>query len=196
MCRRKHRTPGDLVSVHCARPATGVASVRWDKDILASQTLPNPDDTGPIVHVRLRQSLGSNPESLVAHLVLRWSALDHCATRKVSLSMLLKHLWQRLQSCVYLGMMLQAWHTCIWRVSPIPLCRYSQALSGWMGSVDAQLFTCLSRDVRSGSKLGSGWATQGHSETCPEATPCCLGCVLRIVFLLEGEPSPQTEVLE
>ncbi|KAM9568555.1 uncharacterized protein ACWYII_016781 isoform 2-T2 [Salvelinus alpinus] len=32
MCRRKHRTPGDHVSVHCARPTTGVARVRWDKD--------------------------------------------------------------------------------------------------------------------------------------------------------------------
>jgi hypothetical protein len=58
--------------------------------------------------------------------------------------------------------MLQAWHTCIWGVSPI-LCQ--------VGSVAAQLFSGLSRDVRSGSNPGSGWATQGHSETCPEATP-------------------------
>jgi hypothetical protein len=35
MCRRKHRTPGDRISMHCARPNTGVASVRWDKDIPA-----------------------------------------------------------------------------------------------------------------------------------------------------------------
>ena len=55
--------------------------------------------------------------------------------------------------------------------SPIPLCRSSQALSGWMGSVTAQLFSGLSRDVRPGSSPGSGWDTQGHSETCPEATP-------------------------
>jgi hypothetical protein len=39
-CRRKHCTPGDRVGVHCARPATGVASARWDKDIPASQDLP------------------------------------------------------------------------------------------------------------------------------------------------------------
>ncbi|XP_064879539.1 upstream stimulatory factor 1-like isoform X4 [Oncorhynchus nerka] len=39
MCRRKHRTPGDRVSVHCSRPATGVTSARWDKDIPAGQTL-------------------------------------------------------------------------------------------------------------------------------------------------------------
>uniref|UniRef100_A0A673ZN07 U2 snRNP-associated SURP domain containing n=1 Tax=Salmo trutta TaxID=8032 RepID=A0A673ZN07_SALTR len=78
------------------------------------------------------------------------------------LSTLLKHLWQRLQPRVFLGMMLQAWHTCIWGVSPILLCRSSQALSGWIGSVAAQLFPGLSRDVRLGSSLGSGWV---HSVT-------------------------------
>ena len=46
-----------------------------------------------------------------------------------------------------------------------------QVLSGWMGRVAAKLFSGLSRDVRSGSRPGSGWATQGHSEACPEATP-------------------------
>ena len=94
------------------------------------------------------------------------------------LSTLLKHLWQRLYPKVFLGMTLQAWHTCIWRVSPILLCRSSQALSGWIWSLAAQLFSRLSRDVRSGSSPGSGWATQGHSETCPEATPA-LSCVTR-----------------
>ena len=52
-------------------------------------------------------------------------------------------------------------------------------------SVAAQLFSGLSRDVRSGSSPGSGWATQGH----------CIGCVLRAIVLLEYEPSPQSEVL-
>ena len=87
------------------------------------------------------------------------------------LSTLLKHRWQRLQPWFLLDMTLQAWHTCIWVVSPILLCRSSQALPGWMESVAAQLFSGLSRDVRSGSSPGSDWATQGHSETCPEATP-------------------------
>ena len=67
--------------------------------------------------------------------------------------------------------MLLAFPTCIWGLHPIPLCRASQALPGWMGSVAAQLFSGLSRDVWSGSCPSSGWATQGHSETCPEATP-------------------------
>ena len=46
------------------------------------------------------------------------------------ISTLLKHLWQRLQPRVFLDMTLQAWHTCIWGVSPILLCRSSQAMSG------------------------------------------------------------------
>ena len=46
------------------------------------------------------------------------------------LSTLLKHLWQRLKPQVFVGMTLQAWHTCIWGVSPILLCRSSHALSG------------------------------------------------------------------
>ena len=95
-------------------------------------------------------------------------------------------------SRVFLGMTPLAWHACIWRVFPIILCRSSQALSVSMGSVTAQLFSRLSRDVWLGSCPGSGWATQGHSKTCPEVT---LGCVLRVVFLLEGEQSPQSEVL-
>ena len=66
---------------------------------------------------------------------------------------------------------------------PIILCRSAQALSGWMVSVAAQLFSGLSRNVWAGSSLGSGWATQGHSGTCPEATPalswlCAYGCCL------------------
>ena len=90
-------------------------------------------------------------------------------------------------------MKLQAWHTCIWGVSPILLFRSPQDFSGWMGSIAAQLFSGLSRDVQSGSSPGSGWATQGHSETCPEATPVL--CWLCVVVLLEGEPSPQSELL-
>ena len=68
------------------------------------------------------------------------------------------------------GMTLQSWHTCVWGVSPILLCRSSQALSGHIGSVAAQLFSGFSRDARSGSSPGSGWTTQAHSETCHEAT--------------------------
>ena len=70
-------------------------------------------------------------------------------------------------------------------VSPILLCWTSQAPSGRMGSVGGQPFSDLSRDVPSGSSLGSGWATQGYSQCCPEATPL-LSCVLGVVVLLEA----------
>ena len=49
-------------------------------------------------------------------------------------------------------MMLKAWHTCIWGVSPI-------------------------------------------QKLVPKLLLHFLGCVLRVVVLLEGEPSPQSEVL-
>jgi hypothetical protein len=52
--------------------------------------------------------------------------------------------------CLLIYSLFTAWHTCIWGVSPILLCRSSQALSGWMGSIAAQLFSGLSQDVRSG----------------------------------------------
>ena len=29
----------------------------------------------------------------------------------------------------------------------------------------------------------------------PKPLLCCLGCVLRVIVLLEGEPSPQSEIL-
>ena len=65
-----------------------------------------------------------------------------------------------------------------------------------MEIVGAQPFSDFSRDVQSGSSsLGSGWATQGHSQICPEATPhSYLGCVLRVIVLLQDEPLPQSEV--
>ena len=55
-------------------------------------------------------------------------------------------------------------------------------------SIAAQTFSGLSRDVRSGSSLGSGWAIQGQLLR-------CFGYVLRVVVLLEGEPLPLSEVL-
>ena len=91
-----------------------------------------------------------------------------------------------LRPLCHLGMTLQAWHTCIWGISPILLCRSSQALSVKMGNVTAQLFSAISRDVRSGSSPGSGWAIQGYSKTCPEATPALFGCVLMVIVLLQN----------
>ena len=90
-------------------------------------------------------------------------------------------------------MTLQAWHTCIWGISRIPLCRSFQALSGWMGSITAQLISGLSRDVRLGSSPG---LRLGHSrKLVSKPLLRCLGCVLRVIVVMEGEPSPQSEVL-
>lgn len=83
-------------------------------------------------------------------------------------------------------MMLQAWHIYFWTVSPILLCKTSQAPSGWMGSVGAWV-----------SRV-QVWATLVHSPSCPVATPFLifyLGCVRRVVVLLEGELPAQSEIL-
>uniref|UniRef100_A0AAZ3PEA3 Uncharacterized protein n=1 Tax=Oncorhynchus tshawytscha TaxID=74940 RepID=A0AAZ3PEA3_ONCTS len=50
--------------------------------------------------------------------------------------------------------------------NPHPLHEPPQSQPGRGGSAGSQ----HSEDVRSGSSLCSGWATQGYSETCPEAT--------------------------
>lgn len=39
-----------------------------------------------------------------------------------------------------------------------------------------------------GFKSGLCWATQGQSETCPEATQHCLGRMLQVIVVLKGEP--------
>ena len=91
--------------------------------------------------------------------------------------------------------MQQAWQTYIWGVSPILLCRSSQALSGWMGSFAAQLFSGLSRDVSSGSSPGLAGPLKDIQRLVPKPLLCCIGCVLRVVVLLEGKPSPHSEVL-
>ena len=80
-------------------------------------------------------------------------------------------------------MTLQAWHTYIWGVSLILLCRSSQALLGWMGSIAVQLFSGLSRDVQVRALAGAVKDIQKLVPkpllACPEATPdlsvlCCV----------------------
>jgi hypothetical protein len=83
----------------------------------------------------------------------------------------------------------------LFSADPLKLCPVGRCIA-------AQLFSGLSRDVRSGSSLDSGWDIQGHSRTFKDIQRLvlkplllCLGCVLRFVVLLEGEPPPQSEVL-
>ena len=90
-------------------------------------------------------------------------------------------------------MMLQAWHTCIWGVSPILLCRSSQALSGWMGSVAAQLLSPEMFDrVQVRAPAGP---LNDIQRLVPKQHMRCIGCVLRVIVLLEGESSPHSDVL-
>ena len=106
-------------------------------------------------------------------------------------STLLKNRWQRLQHQVFLGMTLHACHTCIWGVSPILLCRSSQALSGWMG-VFLHSYFHVSPEMCDRVQV---WALAGPLNDIQRLVPKpllrCLGCVLRVVVLLEGEPSPK-----
>ena len=110
------------------------------------------------------------------------------------LSALLKHLWQRLQPRVFLGMTLQAWLTCIWGVSPILLCRSSQVgLDGERRC--AAIFRSLQRCLigfKSGLWLGRSRTFRDFSQS-----HCCVvfGCVRRVAVLLEGEPLSQSEDL-
>ncbi len=91
--------------------------------------------------------------------------------------------------------MQQVFHTWIWGSSAIPPCRSSPVLSGWMVNVGGQPFLGLSRDAQLGLSQGSGWAIQEQSRSCCEATPSYFSCVLRVIVLLEGKPSAQSEVL-
>ena len=78
------------------------------------------------------------------------------------------------------------------QASPILLCRSSQALSGWMARVAAQIFTGLSRDVQVRALAGP---LKDIQRLVTKPLLRCLGCVLRVVVLLEVEPSPQSEVV-
>ena len=61
-----------------------------------------------------------------------------------------------------------------------------------MGSVAAQLFSGLCRDVQ---VLALAELLKEIQRLVPKPLLRCLGCVLRIIVLLDGEPSPQSEVL-
>ena len=111
------------------------------------------------------------------------------------LSTLLKNLSQRLQPRVFLGMMLQAWQTCIWGISPILLCRSTQALSGWMASLHSYFH--VSPEMFDGVQVWAlDWPLKGIQRLVQKPLLHRLGCVLRVVVLLEGETLPQSEVLK
>ena len=55
-----------------------------------------------------------------------------------------------------------------------------------MGSIAAQLFAGLSRETGPFKDI---------QRLVPKPLLHCLGCVLKVIVLLEGEPSPQSEFL-
>ena len=92
-----------------------------------------------------------------------------------------------------LGMTWQALHTWIWGFSAIPLCGSSKALSGWTGTVSGQTL---------GLSIEFNWdhiralvQPLKDMHSCPLTTPVFLGCELRVIVLLEAEPSAQSKVL-
>ena len=121
--------------------------------------------------------------------------MPHCKSSDPLLSTLLKHLWQRLQPRVLLGMTLQAWHTCIWGVSPIPL----QILSSSVRLDGERRCPAIFRSFQKCSNWVQVWTLAGPLKEIQTIVPKpllrCLSCVVRVVVLLEGEPSPQYEVL-
>ena len=113
-----------------------------------------------------------------------------------SLCTFLKHVLQRLQPRV-LGMTLQALHTCIWGISPIlfsadplKLCQV-----GW--GVLLHSYFQVSPEMFDHVQVGAlARSLKDIQRLVPKLHLCCLGCVLRVVVLLEeSEPSPQSEVL-
>ena len=91
--------------------------------------------------------------------------------------------------------MLRAWHTCILEVSPILLYRSSQVLSGWMGNVAVQLFQVSPEMLDRVQIRALAGPLKDIQRLVQKQLLRCLGCVLWVGVLLEGEPSPQSEVL-
>ncbi len=91
--------------------------------------------------------------------------------------------------------MQQVFHTWIWGSSAIPPCRSSPVLSGWMVNVGGQPFLGLSRDAQLGLSQGSGWPFKNSPGVVVKPLLRYFSCVLRVIVLLEGKPSAQSEVL-
>ena len=92
-------------------------------------------------------------------------------------------------------MILQAWHTCFGEFLPFfsadPLKLYEV---GWGASLRS--YFQISLEIFNRVKVRAlVWVPLDIQRPVPKALVCCLGCVLRVIVLLEGEPSPQSEVL-
>ena len=119
----------------------------------------------------------------------------YCKYSDHLLSTLLKHLWQWLQPQVFLGMTPQSWQTCIWEflpffsADPLKLCPV-----GWGASLHSyfQVSPVMFYRVQVRALAGP---LKDIQRLVPKPRLRFLGCALRVVVLLEGGTSPQSEVL-
>ena len=84
-----------------------------------------------------------------------------------------------------MGMMLQAWHTCI----HLKFCWF-----GWGASLHSYFQVSPEMLDRVQVRALAG-PLKNIQRLVPKPLLHCLGCVLKVVVLLEGELSPQSEVL-
>ncbi len=91
--------------------------------------------------------------------------------------------------------MQQVFHTWIWGSSAIPPCRSSPVLSGWMVNVGGQPFLGLSRDAQLGLSQALAEPFKNSHGVVVKPLLRYFSCVLRVIVLLEGKPSAQSEVL-
>ena len=80
-------------------------------------------------------------------------------------------------------------------LSLILLCRSSQPLSGWMGSVAAQVFQVFPEAFDRVQVRALAGPLKDIQRLFPKTLLHCLGCVLRVIVLLEGEPSTHSDLL-
>ena len=87
-------------------------------------------------------------------------------------------------------MTLQALHTCFWEVSPILLCIPLKLCQvGWGASLHSD-FQVSPEMFDMGQIRALAGTLKDIERLVPKPHLRCLGCVLRVVVLLEGEPSP------
>ena len=92
-------------------------------------------------------------------------------------------------------MTLQACHTSIWGASPILLCRSSHLCQvGWGVSLHSYFQVSAETFDRVQVRALAG-PHKDVQRLVPKPFLRCFGGVLRVVVLLEGEPSRQSEVL-
>ena len=106
-------------------------------------------------------------------------------------STLLKHLWRQFQPHVFLDTTLQACHTCIWGVlqffsaDPLKFCQVGRG---------ALLHSYFQVSLEIQDRIHAG-PLKDIQRLVPKPLLHCLGCVLRVFVLFEGESLPQSQVL-